>query len=288
MARRASTLDPQMRQALKEAQKMIEDVAKADGNEAETRRRVERFFETLMGYDVFKHVSREHAIGKAGQDTSEHCDFAIQIEDINKGNPIIIIELKKVNVDLAQKHINQASTYAIDKGCEWVVLTNGREWRLYHVSFTRPPQTKMLSSWDLLTDDLSVLASNFELIGYKNVRKGGLDDLWQKTNVLKANNLLNVILSPESIKIIRRELKKTTDVLVSPEDIVGGIRRMLNEAALGELSNMKISLPATKKRGRKKKADNVESEGSLLEGDEENIIPEDFDTPEKEIAPSHE
>jgi hypothetical protein len=48
-----SKLDAAQRKAIRDARKMIEEVAKADGNKAETRRRVERIFDSLMGYDVF-------------------------------------------------------------------------------------------------------------------------------------------------------------------------------------------------------------------------------------------
>ena len=56
----------EVRAAIREARRIIEDVQKADGNEAETRRRVERLFETVMGYDAFKHLSREHAVHGVG------------------------------------------------------------------------------------------------------------------------------------------------------------------------------------------------------------------------------
>jgi len=50
---------------------------------------------------------------------------------------------------------------------------------------------------------------------------------------------------------IRREIKKATEVTVSPEEIVGAIRHMLNEAAVGEMEKVKISLPVKKQRKRK-------------------------------------
>ncbi|GAI41959.1 unnamed protein product, partial [marine sediment metagenome] len=55
-------LDKEVRKAILKARSLIEEVAKMDGNEAETRRRVERIFESLMGYDVLRHVTREHAV----------------------------------------------------------------------------------------------------------------------------------------------------------------------------------------------------------------------------------
>ena len=48
---------------------MVELLARQDGNEAETRRRVERIFETVLGHDPFAHLSREHAVHGVGETT---------------------------------------------------------------------------------------------------------------------------------------------------------------------------------------------------------------------------
>ncbi|GAG81759.1 unnamed protein product, partial [marine sediment metagenome] len=163
-------LDKEVRKTILKARSMIEAVAKADGNEAETRRRVERIFESVMGYDVLKHITREYAIHGVGD--TEHCDFAIQLDYEESSVPAVLVELKRVNVDLAPKHLKQAASYAINIGCEWVLLTNGKEWKLYHISFAQPPQTKLVDSWNLINDDPVILAQKFNLIGYKNIKKG--------------------------------------------------------------------------------------------------------------------
>jgi hypothetical protein len=66
-----------IKKAIRDAKSLIEDVQRMNGNEAETRRRVERIFESIMGYDAFKHLSREHAVHGVGD--TEHKDFAIKI-----------------------------------------------------------------------------------------------------------------------------------------------------------------------------------------------------------------
>jgi len=241
---------------------MIQEAEKLDCNEAETRRRIERIFETLMGYDAFKHMSRERAVRGAGE--TEHVDFTVQLEEGEEAKPAIMVEIKRVNVDLSRKHLKQISSYAINAGCEWILLTNSREWRLYHVSFGQPPITKLIHSWNILTDDVSVLAKRFELISFKSVRKGTLDEIWQKTNVLNPRNLIQAILSESSIKVLRRELRKDSGVLLSPEDIVSGVRRMLNEAALTELENVRLLLPDRKPR-KKRKQTKVSSEETTEE-----------------------
>ena len=241
-------LDKETRKALLYARSLIEAIAKADSNEAETRKRIDHIFEALMGYDTFKHITQEYAIHGVGD--TVHCDIAIQLDHGESPKPDMLIEVKRVNIDLAPKHLRQAASYAIDIGCEWVLLTNSKEWKLYHISFDKPPQTKLINSWNIINDDLTVLDKKFELVSYKNIKNGGLSRLWEKSNVLTAQNLLKVILSEESIRLIRRELRKATDVTVSPEEIVGAVRRLLNEAAITEMSKIKISLPVKKQRKR--------------------------------------
>ncbi len=238
-------LDKETRKALLSARKMVEEIAKADMNEAETRTRIYRIFETLMGYDTFKHVTQEYAIHGAGD--TVHCDFAIQLDYKESSRPDFLVEIKRVNIDLAPKHLRQAASYAIDIGCEWVLLTNSKEWKLYHISFVKPPQTKLINSWNLISDDPAILAEKFNLISYKNIKKDKLVQLWEKANVLSAQNILKVILSEKSLTLIRHGLKGETDVAVSPEEIVGGIRHLLNEAALAEMEKIKISLPVKNK-----------------------------------------
>jgi len=242
-------LDKKVRKAILDARKLIEAIAKADGNETETRKHVNYIFGTVMGYDIFSHISSEYAIPGAGD--TLHCDIAVQLDHKEASKPDFLVELKRVNMDITSKHLRQAASYAIDIGCEWVLLTNSKEWKLYHISFGKPPQTKLIDSWNLINDDPVILADKFNLIGYKNIKKGGLARLWEKRNVLTARNILKAILSGESIKLIRRDLKKATDVTVSPEEIVGAVRRMLNESALGDMENIKISLPDKKQRKRK-------------------------------------
>lgn len=245
----SKSLDKEKRKAILEARHMIQAADKADCNEAETRRRIERLFEILMGYDVFKHLSRERAIRGAGE--TEHVDFAVQLEQDEKSKPEIMVEIKRISVDLAPKHLRQVASYAINAGCEWILLTNSKDWRLYHVSFGQPPITKLIYGWNILTDDIATIAKRFDVIAYKNLKKRGLEDLWQKTNVMHPRNLLQAILSVSALGAIRREIRRDSAVLLSPEEIVSGIRRLLNETALTELENVRISFPNHKLRRKK-------------------------------------
>ena len=264
------SLDKATKKALLDARNLVEANAKDDGNEAETRARVRHIFGKIMGYDTFKHITAEYAIHGAGD--AVYCDIAVQLSHEEPSKPDMLVEVKRVNIDLTSKHLGQAASYAINKGCEWVLLTNSKEWKLYHISFGKPPQTKLIESWDLLKDDLLLLNKKFEIVGYKNVRKQGLDKLWEKRNVLTANNMLKAILSEESIKLYQHRIKKATDVTVSPEDIVGSFRHLLNEATLSEMDKIKISLPAKQQRAKTSKA--IKSKPASVEQEVEAILAE--------------
>ncbi len=71
-------LHREARKALLDVRKMIEALAKKDGSEAETRKNIYYIFETLMGYDIYKHVTSEYAIYAAGE--TVHCDIAIEFD----------------------------------------------------------------------------------------------------------------------------------------------------------------------------------------------------------------
>ncbi len=255
-----SVVPVELKKAIRSARSLIESVAKADGNEAETRRRVERIFENVMGFDI-AHLSREHAVKGAG--ATEHVDFAIRVKHDPEATPVIMVELKRVGIELNSKHLKQVCTYAINAGCEWVLLTNGKEWRIYHVEFSQPPITQLVDEWDLFEDEMHVLAEKFQAISLKSLRKGSLSELWKKTKVLSPESILSTVLSPESLKLYRRLIRKNSGVLVDFPDFVSSFKRLLNEAAVKELASINVKMP--EKRSAKPKTKVVPSKQIINE-----------------------
>ena len=235
--------DKEIKRALLDARSKIEKLIETDANEVKTRQLIERIFETCMGFDVLRYVTPEYAVHGIGD--TEYCDLAIRLDE--NSPPKILVEIKRVRKDLSVKHLTQAARYAIDKGCEWALLTNGREWRLYNIFFDKTPQATLIESWNLINDDMATIADKFNLICYKNLKRDLLDEIKIKTRILNTHNILKIILSENSLSSIRRSLRRMKGgVAVSPEEVVGAIRRLLNETALSELENIKISLGAKK------------------------------------------
>ncbi len=231
-------ISKEQRKAVRNARKIIEEGIKMDGNEAETRRRVERIFEDVMGYDVLKHLSRERAVQGAGE--TEHVDFVIQLEPGPDAQPIVMVELKRFGIELAKKHLKQVTSYAINAGCEWILLTNGWEWKIYHIEFGQPPKIEMLERWNLLEDKIDKLVRKFETISYKSIKRDRLNKIWRRVKVLAPSSLLSAIVAEDTLKTIRRNLRKNTGILMSDEEVYVGIGKLLNEAASIAMSNIKV------------------------------------------------
>lgn len=254
----------EQRSTMRNARKMMDELMKMDGNEAETRRRVERIFGDVMGYDVLKHLSRERAVKGAGE--TEHVDFAIQLESGSDAQPMVMIELKRVGIELSKKHLSQVTSYAIDAGCEWILLTNSREWKVYHVEFGQPPKVEILDSWNLLEDEIDALVRKFETVSYKSLKRDGLNKLWKRVKVLAPGSLLASVVRENTLRTIRSNLRKDTGILVDNEEVYIGISKLLNEAAVVAMSSIAMPKPARRVGKRE-----IKREGNQIE----EVIPRD-------------
>ena len=251
----AKASDKEIKNAIKKAQNVIQEVKEQDGNEAETRRRVERIFEDILGYQI-QHLSREHAVRGSG--TTEHLDFAIKL-DPEKEEVSMVVELKRIGIDLSPKHLKQASRYAIDLGCEWALLTNGRQWELHHIEFGQPPDIRRIKFWNLLEDGIDSLVENFQSISYRRLKRGALHILWQKYSTLKPERLLYYLLSEDSLKRLTRSIRKESGISVHPEEIVFAFRRLLNENTSRLVDSVQISYPKPNKAPKPKKSNNQDA-----------------------------
>jgi Type I restriction enzyme R protein N terminus (HSDR_N) len=80
----------------------------------------------------------------------EFADYGIPIP-IDK-QLVAFVEVKRVATKLSARHLRQIEMYAVNEGVEWMVLTNGREWRAYHLSGGLPVEVDLALEVDLLAD----------------------------------------------------------------------------------------------------------------------------------------
>ena len=222
-----------------------------------------------MGYNALKHLSRERAVKGAGE--TEHVDFAIQLEPGPDVQPAVMIELKRVGIELSKKHLKQVISYAINTGCEWILLTNSQEWKVYHVEFGQPPKVEILDSWHLLEDEIDELVAKFEIISYKSLKRDGLNKLWKRVKVLAPGSLLASVVRENTLRTIRSNLRKDTGILVDNEEVYAGISKLLNEAAMVAMSSIGMPKPARRSRKPEAKQEKTQIDGAIPRDENEKI-----------------
>lgn len=215
-------------------------------NESDTVMYLVKFFEEVLGYDALRgEISKELAI------KDRYCDLALRID----GTVRVLVEVKAASQKaLVAKHIEQAENYASRSGIPWVLLTNGIEWQLYHLTF---------NEGEGIAHDLAFAAnlleeieksdegfwSKLEILTRAGVKAGALDDFWFQKKILSPASLVRVLFHEDVLKLIRRALRKEADAMLDINDVFRAVRDILSKEALAEAGDLGI----VKRRKRRKK-----------------------------------
>lgn len=199
-------------------------------NEAETSLRIGKFLEDVLGYDVFQDITKEHTI------KDRYVDYAIKAD----GKVVFFIEIKQAGIELREKHIEQASNYAANAGVSWVVLTNGRCWQLYHLSFDDGIQCDLIWSADILSDDIKDAPLKISYLHKKSILKGEHEDYYAKIKALSPKSIIQSIFQETILKAIRLQLKRTSGISVDEQDLVSGIKKIISPESWESIGDVKI------------------------------------------------
>jgi predicted type IV restriction endonuclease len=137
--------------------------------------------------------------------------------------------VKRVTTKLAAKHLRQVETYAINEGVEWVILTSGVVWQVYHITGGLPIVVDLALEVDLLSEHTLAQKSNqLYYLTRESLKRRQIDELWQAKRATSPKSLAKVLCSDTVVTAIRKELKRTTGQSVTEVEIV----RLLNETVL--------------------------------------------------------
>jgi hypothetical protein len=166
----------------------------------------------IFGYDKYTELTSEHCI------RGTYCDLAIKID----GKLATLIEVKAIGIDLRDQHVKQAVDYAANQGVDWVLLTTGTRWCVYHVQFTKPIKHDLLVDIDFANinvraqDDLDKLY----LWCKEGWQRSALGEFEAQKQALSRFVIGAVILSDPAVDVIRRELRRVSpEVRVTVEQI---------------------------------------------------------------------
>src|SRR5258708_4630555 len=119
----AETRD-RVRTAIRRFARPLADLIARDANEGDTRLLVTDFLCEGLGYDKYEDLTTEYQV------KGEFADYGVRIDK----QLVAFIELKRCTTKLSARHLRQVEMYAVNEGVEWMILTNGHVWQVWHLT----------------------------------------------------------------------------------------------------------------------------------------------------------
>lgn len=229
---------------IKRYQPILAAAKARDVGEADTVTIVKDMLADIFGYDKYSEVTSEYAI------RGTYCDLAIKID----GSLATLIEVKAIGLELKDQHVKQAIDYAANEGVDWVLLTNGMCWRVYHLTFSKPIEQELVVSIDFSI--LSPRSENdIELLHLwckEGWQKYVLDEYHTQRQALSRFFVGAMLQTDTVLEVIRRELRRVSpDVRIDIEqirDVLSNevLKREVLEGDKAEEAKKKIARAASK------------------------------------------
>jgi hypothetical protein len=256
---------------IKRYQPILDAAKSRDVGETDTVTIIKDMLADVFGYDKYTELTSEFSI------RGTYCDLAIKLD----GKLSTLIEVKAIGTDLKEAHVKQAVDYAANQGVDWVLLTNGIRWCVYHVFFTRPIQQELVVDIDFSKvspksdGDLETLY----LWCKEGWVKSALGEFHSQKQALSRFFLGAMVLSSPVLDVIRRELRRLSpDVRIDTEQIHTVLlnevlKREVVEGDKAEEAKRKItksSNKALRSSSSKESKDDLDREGPINENPPES------------------
>jgi predicted type IV restriction endonuclease len=204
-----------LRAGIRRFHKPLTDLVSRDANEGDTRLLVTDFLCEALGYDKYTDLTTEYQV------KGEFADYGIRIDQ----QLVAFIEVKRVTTKLIARHLRQVEMYAVNEGVEWVILTNGSHWQVYHLTGGLPVAIDLAFEVDLLSDATPTQKVN-ELfyLTREAFKRHLIDDLWRAKRATSPVSLARILCSESVATAIRKELRRETGHNVDEVEIVKLLR----------------------------------------------------------------
>ena len=229
---------------IKRFQPILAAAKARDVGESDTVTIVTDMLADIFGYDKYSEITSEYAI------RGTFCDLATKID----GNLQTLIEVKAIGLELKEAHVKQVVDYAANQGVDWVLLTNGVKWRIYHVIFAKPIDQELIITIDFCTLDPknSEDIERLYLWCKEGWVKSVLGEYRTQQQALSRFSVGATILTDPVLEVIRREMRRLTpDVKIDIEQIRAVltnevIKREVMEGDKAEEARKKVTKSANK------------------------------------------
>ncbi len=229
---------------IKRYQPILAAAKSRDVGEADTVTIIKDMLADVFGYDKYLEVTSEYSI------RGTYCDLGIKID----GALQTLIEVKSIGLELKDSHVKQAIDYAANQGVDWVLLTNGTCWRVYHLIFAKPIDQELVVDIDF--SDMNPRSENdiehLYLWCKEGWQRSVLGEYHTRKQALSRFFIGAMLQTDPVLEIIRRELRRVSpDVRIDIEQIKAVltnevIKREVMEGDKADEARKKISRAASK------------------------------------------
>ena len=225
---------------LKKYQPIITAAKSRDVGEADTVTIIKDMLSDVFGYDKYHEITSEFAI------RGTFCDLALRLEC----KISLLIEAKAIGLDLRDQHVKQAIDYAANQGIDWVLLTNGLVWRIYHLIFSKPIDQELVVEFDFtkLNHRADKDIEGVYLLCKEGWQRSALGQYHVQRQALSRFYVGAMLQTEPVLDILRRELRRVSpDVRIDTDEIKDVL---VNEVIKREIIEGEKALEASKKVSR--------------------------------------
>ena len=197
--------------SLRHFHKPLNDLLVRDANEGDTRLVVTDMLCEILGYNKYSDLTTEYMV------RGEFADYGIKID----GKLKAFIEVKRISTKLSYRHMRQVEMYAVNEGVEWMILTNGAVWEVYHLTAGLPIGIDCVLAIDLLDQDAKLRQQENKLfyLSKESFSRNQIEQLWQHTKASSPESLLKAIIDESSLDAIRKSIRRDTGFSIETYEV---------------------------------------------------------------------
>ncbi|HVC75176.1 MAG TPA: hypothetical protein VND96_01535 [Candidatus Micrarchaeaceae archaeon] len=205
-----------LRRIVRRVAKPLAEAISRDANEADTRMLITDILREGLGYSEYGDLSAEHPV------RGEFADYGLRIDQ----QLVAFVEMKRATTKLGLRHLRQVELYAMHEGVEWVVLTNGADWHVYHLTAGLPIVVDLAFHINLVDEKVSPAQKVDKLfyLSKESMKRRQIDELWRMQAATSPRQLVAALLSKPVLVAVHREVWRRTRERVDEKELAKLLR----------------------------------------------------------------
>ncbi|HLK56152.1 MAG TPA: hypothetical protein VKU00_06295 [Chthonomonadaceae bacterium] len=164
----------------------------------------------MLGYDPFFDVTAESSL------RGQHADYAVLVD----GRLQILLCVKAIGVTPHAAQLLRLSGSSTPVYADWALISNADIWACYRLGVGPDRHPELVFRVSLL--DATPVEEKIELfflLSKEGVQLHALEEYWEQIRILNPGRIAALILSDETLNLLRRELQRTANYRVDRQTL---------------------------------------------------------------------